>query len=122
MIDGEKALSILKGISDQMRVNIDIGYSHEAPNTCVFLIKERALFDRISREVALLKNYHGGEFEAVLMEEKVAGLLACLEEEMKGLVLLTHAEHLHKDAVMLFNDPDIPDSLYKANQKLMEEL
>lgn len=121
MIDGEKALAILKGISDEMRVNIDIGYSDQLPNTCVFLIKERALFDRISREVTLLKNYHGGQFEAVLMEEKIAGLLACLEEEMKGLVLLTHAESLHKDAIMLFNDPDIPDSLFKANQKLMEE-
>jgi hypothetical protein len=107
-----KIRELLTLLGNVGKMDITIGVSETLPVECLFILKDKALYDKVETSIEYLDRMAQIPNRTFLAEESIARLLVALGQNLKLLVNLSYNEILDRDCLILFNSPELVDRIY----------
>jgi hypothetical protein len=107
-----KIRELLTLLGNVGKLDITIGISETLPVECLFILKDKGLYDKVETSIEFLDRLSAVPNRTFLPEETIARLLVALGQALNILVNFSYNEILDQDCLILFSNPDLVDSIY----------
>lgn len=103
---------LLRILGDIGRFDVTIGVSEALPVECLFVLKDKSLYDRIKNCTSYVDSVVQIPGRQLSSDELVAAILGKIGQKLNKQINLSYNELSDRDCLILFKSPDLVGSIY----------
>jgi len=107
-----KIKKLLTILGDVAKFDITIGVTEQLPVDCLFVLKDKELYDRVEAQVQHLDELPYLFKENLTTEELIASLLGTIGKSLNLIINLSYNMLLDRDCLILFQSATLVDLIY----------